>query len=109
MVAERLGVSEDTVTYWEKNRSSPQVQHYPKIIAYLGYYPFRYNTETLAGKLTQIRHSYGWSYRQCAKMLHISEDAAKRWERGKPIMNGNVKLLIEKIWENLFTTTSTLL
>jgi transcriptional regulator with XRE-family HTH domain len=104
-VAEILGVSEDTVTYWEKNRCEPQVKHYPKIISYLGYYPFTHETETLAGKLMQIRFCYGWSFRQCANVLCISEDAAKRWERGKPVNMPEMRTFIEKVWHGSKTNT----
>lgn len=98
-----MGVSEDSVTYWENNRAKPQLQHYPKIIAYLGYYPFAHETETLAGKLRQIRHCHGLSVSACANLLSVSIDAAKRWESGKPISNVKNRKLIESIWSGLKT------
>jgi DNA-binding XRE family transcriptional regulator len=58
-VARIIGVSEDSVTYWENERAQPQIQHYPAIISFLGYYPFKHETETLGGKLKQIRYCMG--------------------------------------------------
>jgi DNA-binding transcriptional regulator YiaG len=100
-VAELLGVSEDTVTFWEKNRYEPQVQHYPKIIAFLGYYPFNHETETLAGKLRQIRYCNGFDFKRCAALFRVSTDAVKRWERGRPIANPKLRNLIQAVWELL--------
>jgi len=39
-VAEIIGVSEDSITYWENKRSKPQKRYYSKIIQFLGYSPF---------------------------------------------------------------------
>ena len=100
-VAKLLGVSEDTVTVWEKNRYEPQVQHYPKIIAYLGYYPFTHETETLAGKLRQIRYGNGFNFKRCAALFRVSVDAAKRWERGRPISSPKMQAVVQAIWEQL--------
>lgn len=50
-VAVLLGVSEDSITYWENERSHPQVQFYPAIINLLGYYPWLHETQSVSGKL----------------------------------------------------------
>lgn len=105
-VGDFMGLSKDTVTFWENNRVRPQVQHYPKIISYLGYYPFTHETETLAGKLRYVRYRNGWSFRECAKNLCISEDAAKRWERGKPVAAPKTRLLIDRIYCTIKDNTS---
>jgi DNA-binding transcriptional regulator YiaG len=100
-LAALLGVTEDCITGWEKERTEPQVKYYPNIIAFLEYYPFVHETETLAGKLKQIRFCYGLSFRQCAYQFSISEDAAKRWERGKPVAYLQNQQLIETVWHQL--------
>ena len=97
-VAEILSVSEDTITDWENGRAQAQVKHYPAIISFLGYYPFSHETETYAGKLIQIRYCKGLSVKHCAWLLCISEDAARRWERGKPISNMIYQRLIHSVW-----------
>jgi DNA-binding transcriptional regulator YiaG len=100
-VAEQLKVSEDTLTYWENERTLPQIHHYPAIISFLGYHPFDHEVESLSGKLRQIRYCLGLNFRQCAAMLQVSVDAVKRWENGKPIAYLENKQLIEMIWESL--------
>ncbi len=96
-----MNVSEDTLTYWENERNLPQIHHYPVIIAFLGYYPFDHETESLGGKLKQIRHCMGMSLTQCAAMLQVSVDAVKRWENGKPVAPACTNQLIENVWQQL--------
>jgi DNA-binding transcriptional regulator YiaG len=99
--AVRLDISDTALVYWEIGRSEPQINSYPAIISFLEYYPFDHDTETLAGKLRQIRHCLGLSYRQCAARLSVSEDAVKRWERGKKVAYRQNRELIEAVWHEL--------
>jgi DNA-binding transcriptional regulator YiaG len=100
-VAAQFGISEDTLTYWENERSQPQVHHYPTIISFLGYYPFDHETDSIAGKLKQIRYCYGLNFKQCANRLAVSVDAVKRWEQGKPVAYPSTRKLIEDVWQQL--------
>jgi DNA-binding transcriptional regulator YiaG len=100
-VAALLAVSEDCVTYWENGRSTPQIHHYPRIIDFLGYYPPDHETDTFAGKLRHIRHYKGFSRKQCAAHLSVSEDAVRRWEEGTPIANPTYQRLIHSVWNEL--------
>jgi DNA-binding transcriptional regulator YiaG len=100
-VAQRLGVCENTVTHWETGYSQPQVKHYPAIIGFLGHYPFDHETESLSGKIRQIRYCNGFGVYQCAEFLHVSYDAIKRWEGGSPVTNRRLRGLIEAVWQDL--------
>jgi len=82
-VAELFGVSEDTITYWENERSYPQVHFYPHIISFLGYYPFDHETESAAGKIRKVRYRNGWTYRQCAKAMGVDAATVQAWEQSK--------------------------
>lgn len=79
-IAKIIGVSEDSVTYWENNRAQPQVRHYPAIIAFLGYYPFDHETESVAGKVRKARYTKGYSYRQFGDMLGVDGSTVRCWE-----------------------------
>jgi DNA-binding transcriptional regulator YiaG len=96
-VALLLNVSEDCITYWKNGKSVPQIHHHPRIIDY----PFSHETESFAGKLLQIRHCKGFSRKQCAAHLSVSDDAVRRWERGKPIANVTYQRLIHSVWNEL--------
>ena len=50
-VAKIFDVSTDCVTYWENNRSTPQIIFYPKIIEFLGYSPLDFDETTLSGRI----------------------------------------------------------
>src|SRR5690606_30970241 len=39
-IAEIVGTSIDSITFWENGRAQPQIHFFPKIISFLGYYPF---------------------------------------------------------------------
>lgn len=50
-VATYIGVTEEAVMYWETGFAEPQIQYAPKVIEFLGYIPYRHETETLGGRL----------------------------------------------------------
>ena len=100
-VAELLAVSEDTITYWENGRFVPQVQYYPYIISFLGYYPFIHETESMAGKLKQVRYCTGLNITKCAKLLAMDIATVKRYEAGRPIRNRAIRAVIYNLWLEL--------
>jgi DNA-binding XRE family transcriptional regulator len=57
-VAEIVGTSIECITFWENVRSQPQIHFYPKIISFLGNYPFN-EVDTFSGKLLKYRHLKG--------------------------------------------------
>ncbi|GAB3909893.1 hypothetical protein GCM10028826_17530 [Mucilaginibacter boryungensis] len=79
-VALVIGVSEDTITYWENDRTQPQVCYYPNIIAYLGNYPFVHDVDTIAGKIIKMRYCNGWTREYLAEMVGVNTSTITRWE-----------------------------
>src|SRR4051812_45583526 len=71
-VAQIIGVSEDTITYWENGRATPQNRYYPKIIDFLGYNPLMVDG-TLGGRIKIYRLSNGLSQEELAKILEVDE------------------------------------
>jgi len=59
-VARIIKVSEDCITYWENNRSIPQINYYPQIIEFLGYCPFEIDETILSGRLKAYRWRNGF-------------------------------------------------
>jgi DNA-binding XRE family transcriptional regulator len=99
-VARSIGVSDESIYYWENGRSVPQVQLYPAIIAFLGYYPFEHDTRTIAGKLQQLIYCNGWSHKECAKMLRLDSGTIKRILLGKRTMTTKIVTIIQ-LWHRL--------
>lgn len=81
-VANILGVTEDCITNWEKNRSFPQIQFMPYIIQFLGYLPFNFEMTTLSGKLKAYRHIKGISQKKLGTMLNVDGATINSWEQG---------------------------
>jgi transcriptional regulator with XRE-family HTH domain len=82
-VANIIGVSEDSITYWENERSSPQIRFYPKLIEFLGYNPFPFEKETLGGKIKKYRIENGLSIKRLAEAFGIEGRILVLWEENK--------------------------
>nr|WP_317166116.1 helix-turn-helix transcriptional regulator [Sphingobacterium sp. SGL-16] len=82
-LARLFNVTHDCITYWENNRSKPQVQHYPDIIEFLGYFPFELDISTFEGKIKAYRYINGLSQKNFAKNMGIDPATVTRWEEGK--------------------------
>jgi transcriptional regulator with XRE-family HTH domain len=81
-VAKRIGVTEDCIAYWEKNRSQPTVCYYPALISFLGYFPFDIDTTSFGGKITYYRYLNGLTQEELAKELGVNESTVYHYEKG---------------------------
>jgi DNA-binding XRE family transcriptional regulator len=100
-VAVRLTVAEDSITGWENDRYSPLLYHYPAIIAFLGYYPFLHETESIAGKLQQWRFCQGFTHLECGAYLKADPRNVRDWERKKKVLSLKRCQQITKLWAQL--------
>lgn len=100
-VARIIAVDEETIYSWEGGRHPPRVHNYPRIIAYLGYYPFNHETDSIAGKLLQVRYSNGYSRKQMALILGNDTATIRRWELLKSSVHANRHQSIMGLWEQL--------
>jgi DNA-binding transcriptional regulator YiaG len=85
MAAQEMNVSEDCLSYWEQNRNHPRLYQYPAIIAFLGYYPFGHETETLGGKIKRYKYEHGVSNEKLAKQLGVDEGTVAKWEQNRRV------------------------
>jgi len=100
-----FNVSEDCITYWENNRSEPQIQYYPPIFGFLGYCPFEFDETTFRGRLKAYKWRNGLSNTKLGKLLDIHGSTILAWENGKsqPQQKHLEKLemmLQESIWND---------
>jgi DNA-binding transcriptional regulator YiaG len=79
-VARIIGVSEDTITYWENGRSEPTVVFYPKIVSFLGYFPFEIDISTLGGRIKKYRFEHGLTLNQFGKLVSADGSTIASWE-----------------------------
>lgn len=80
-VALQLQVDSYTVCNWENNKTIPAVRYLPRIIQFLGYYPYP-APETLGERLLAYRRHLGLSCKRMAQRLSVDEGTLARWERG---------------------------
>lgn len=96
-VAEIIGVSEDCVTYWENGRSTPQIQHIPKIIQFLGYNPAPFELKTLGDKVRDYRLKHGLSHKKFGKIIGVDASTISSWEKGEFQPKGKTQCRLTKI------------
>jgi transcriptional regulator with XRE-family HTH domain len=82
-VADQLGVdSEQTITNWERNASSPEIRYIPTIIQFLGYDPLP-SAGSFPERLAWERKTLGLSQRKMAEKLGIDPATLMGWEAGR--------------------------
>jgi len=93
-VSRVIGVSEDTITYWENGRTVPLISAVPAVIKFLGYNPYEIDTSTVGGKVKQYRLMKGLSLKNFAKLVHVDPSTVKAWEENEftPISENYRKL-----------------
>lgn len=100
-----IGVSEDCVRSWENNQAYPQIHWYPKIIAFLGYFPFEIGSISLAQKMIRYRYLYGLTQGELAKYLDVNESTVFRYEKdGLSPSTKVVKKLEKLLTQELYPT-----
>jgi len=82
-VALILGVTESTVTNWEKHRTNPTLRAIPKIIEFLSYDPMLGAPKSLSEELLQFRKRRGMSQKEMAKQIGIDPTTLSRLERNQ--------------------------
>ena len=84
-VAQKIGVSEDCITYWENGRSQPQIQYAPAIIDFLGFNPWKREPKTLGDRVWNYRHAFGLSQKSLGKKLNVDASTVASWEANHSI------------------------
>jgi len=82
-VALKIGVKEETIYNWEKNRSSPQLHYTQKVIEFLGYVPFEPPPRTLGERIVNKRRLLGITQEELAHRLGVDPTTLARWERNE--------------------------
>lgn len=80
-VAEQIGVSTDTICYWENGRAEPEIRYHPAIINYLGYNPFPEPEDTIK-RLEWFKMTNGLSFDGLAAKIGIHAQQLQAWISG---------------------------
>lgn len=90
-LAERLGVSVDTVRKWERSRDEPEAAFLPRVLDFLSYDP-RPKAIGIADRLKRARRGLGLTQQSLAKRLGIDESTVADYESGRPgVPNSRVR------------------
>lgn len=94
-VAHLLDVATDTVTNWEKGRTSPQLHFILKIIEFLGYVPFSEEGKSLGERIVEMRRLLGIRQDELALQVGVDPETLARWEQeiGQPSDRLRAKLV----------------
>jgi transcriptional regulator with XRE-family HTH domain len=90
----QIGVSTDTVTNWEKNRTNPDLRAVPGVLKFLGYDP-RETPDSIATELSNFRHARGLTQKELANILNVDPSTLSSWEQSKRNPKG---VLLERVW-----------
>ena len=82
-VAQKIRVDKASIYNWENSRISPSIYSIPKIIEFLGYYPYDTKAKTLGEKIKTYRKFFGLSQKKLSNLLGIDVSTIGHWEREK--------------------------
>lgn len=96
-VAKLIGVSTDCITYWENNRSYPQIQFMPAIIKFLGFFPLAIDDSSLGGQILTFRNENGLSHKKLGNILGVDASTVSDWEKRRRFPNDNMFKEIDRL------------
>lgn len=80
-----FNVSTDCVTYWENNRSAPQIIHFPKIMEFLDYSPLDFDETIISGRIKSYRYRNGITSKMFGNLVKVDPSTVTEWEKGNRI------------------------
>jgi hypothetical protein len=85
----------------ENGRSTAQVQLYPRIIEFLGYYLFEHDINTVRGLIEKCRNVNGWSYYKLGQKLGVDGTTIIYWKNHNYIFKKDAfSILLELLKQN---------
>jgi transcriptional regulator with XRE-family HTH domain len=98
-VARKIGVDKTTIHNWETNQKNPSLHFIPRIIKFIGYFPFEPSADQ-GQAIRTYRKAIGITRKIMAKELRIDPSTLGKWEKGKGRPSNK---LLEKVYA-LFTS-----
>lgn len=92
-----IEVCSDALRYWETERSIPRMENIPKVIKFLGYNPYQFETEILGGRIKYYRLLNGLSHKKFGKILGVDASTVGSWESNKFIPKPPILIQLKEI------------
>jgi DNA-binding XRE family transcriptional regulator len=80
--AQALGVSPFTLSNWEWGKTSPRIDLYGRVVAFLGFDP-NATGGGLRHRMLAFRRRHGLGQREAARMLGVDPTTWRGWESGR--------------------------
>ena len=97
-LAEKLGVTTQSIRFWETNTTRPMNEYMPRVIEFLGYDPSpKANSKDISEFLKRYRRKHGLSQRQLASVLGVDNSSISSWETGQHEPTEKSKQILESI------------
>ena len=80
---------------WERDRASPSIRHWPRVIAFLGFDPLGPGTSN-GEQLATARRRLGMTQREFAARLGLDEGTVADLERGRRRVSRRVVRAVEQ-------------
>jgi hypothetical protein len=97
-VIEQIQIDRETLRGWELGLFEPLVHQYPQIIKFLGYFPFAFDTNTIAGKIKTYRYKNGLTQKEFGALLQKDGSVIWEWEsNGRKPISKFLKQILELI------------
>lgn len=101
-LAEILQVSTDCITYWENNRSNPQISYYPRIHHFLGFSTVNFNEAKFCDFIKSYRRKNGISCKELGLLLKVAASTVRAWERGMGLPTKKMRLKLGEFFGEKF-------
>jgi transcriptional regulator with XRE-family HTH domain len=92
-VATLLGIKPASITHWETGKVIPRDIYSAKIIQFLGYNPYSFKTGFLGQRIRAYRLLHGYTLKEFAKLLSVTECTVVSWQADYKPNAGNLEKL----------------
>lgn len=75
-----LGVTEEALSRWENRKNEPHISLFPRIITFLEYEWWQFDTSTLRGRIQDYRFRHGLTSHRFGLLLNVHGTTIRGWE-----------------------------
>jgi len=93
-LAKKLGTTGSSIVNWETNKTYPTLIYMPRIVDFLGYWPYDPKIKTLGQRIKRARKFRSLTQESLARIIEVDPSTVANWERDE-------KKASEKLFERL--------